>query len=140
VQNDRSTNAQRKGTLEHLWKSRGPTEVHPISGRYQVDLCSTSVAPLEHLWRGGSRGATDVLQRSTRYLLEAIRFRTRLVSGRYLPDIWNFQRCSKVTFLCTFVLQSLRTGVSHPHWALGVSLTHGGCHFGCRSPKWHWER
>ena len=84
------------------------------SSRYLVDLCSTSVAPLEPPLQRCSRGRTEV----------------HLISARYL----DFQRCSKVPFLCAFVLRSLCTGVIPPHWAFGVSMTHGRCHVGCRSP------
>ena len=84
------------------------------SSRYLVDLCSTSVAPLEPPLQRCSRGRTEVHPISARYL--------------------DFQRCSKVPFLCAFVLRSLRTGVLPPHCAFGVSMTHERCHVGCRRP------
>ena len=87
----------------------------------------------------------DIWQMSARYH----RVLKRITSCRYLVDLCCTsgtplepalpQRCSrgvpevKVPFLCAFVLRSLRTGVSPPHWAFGVSMTHGRCHFGCRS-------
>ena len=132
MRSDQSTNVQRKGTLisgtplehlwktsrrylEHLWKTSGtPLEHVATFGNRYRDLCSTSVAPLEPPLQRCSRGRTEVHPISCRYL--------------------DFQRCSKVPFLCTFVLRSLCTGVLPPHWAFGVSMTHGRCHVGCRRP------
>ena len=87
------------------------------SSRYLVDLCSTSVAPLEPPLQRCSRGRTEVHPISCRYQVDLCR------------------RCSKVPFLCASVLRSLRTGVLPSHWVFEVSMTHGRCNIGCRSPS-----
>ena len=113
--------------LEHLWNTSGtPLEVFPEvfqrSARYLTEVPISIPGRSQFTWnmlqkvfQRSSRGVPEVFQRS----------------ARGLPEV--FQRSK--TCLCASVLRSLRTGVLPPHWALGVSMTHGRCHFGSRSPS-----